>query len=146
MALNTVLPHILAVVNASTVAALSSGYYFIRAGNRQAHRKSMLVSISLGVVFLILYLLYHFGAGLAKFGGYGMIRPVYFSILIIHILAAAIAAVVVPLAFFRAWNGRFEAHRTLAPFAWKIWLFVAVSGLVVYVMTIHIWPYPGVAP
>jgi len=143
MALNTVLPHILAVINLSTVAALLFGYHFIRGGNREAHRTAMLTAVALGVAFLVLYLVYHFGAGLAKFGGEGAIRPVYFSILIVHILAAIIATPLVPVAFFSAWSGSYSAHRKLAPMAWKIWLFVAVSGLVVYVMTVHIWPYQG---
>ncbi len=145
MALNIVLPHIIAVVNASTVLALLCGYYFIRHGDRERHRMAMMTAVGLGVVFLGLYLTYHFGAGLAKFGGTGIIRPIYFSILIIHIIAAAIATPLVPLAFFRAVSGRFEAHRKLAPLAWKIWMFVALSGIVVYAMTIHIWPYQGVA-
>lgn len=145
MTFNTMLPHVLAVVNLSTVVALSSGLYFIRHGNRAAHRAAMLTAVGLGIVFLALYLLYHFGAGLAKFGGEGGIRPIYFTILIIHILAAAVATPLVPITFFRAWNGQYEAHRKLAPFAWKLWMFVALSGIVVYVMTIHIWPYQGVA-
>ncbi|NOT71511.1 MAG: DUF420 domain-containing protein [Hyphomicrobium sp.] len=146
MASNTVLPHVLAVINASTIAALSGGYYFIKRGDRARHRTCMMAAVALGVAFLVLYLAYHFGAGLAKFGGQGIIRPVYFTILIIHIIAAAIATPVVPLAFWRAWNGNEAAHRRLAPFAWKLWLFVAASGIVVYVMTIHIWPFAGVAP
>lgn len=139
----SVLPHVIAVINLGTVAALSTGYKFIRQGNREAHRKSMLVATAFGVAFLIVYLSYHLGAGLAKFGGHGLIRPVYFVLLICHIIASAVATPVVPLAIIRALSGRYEAHKRLAPFAWKLWMFVAVSGLVVYVMTIHIWPYPG---
>lgn len=143
MAANTVLPHILAVINASTIAALTGGYVFIKRGDRATHRKFMLAAVSLGVAFLVLYLAYHFGAGLAKFGGHGAIRPIYFTILIVHIIAAAVATPLVPLAFWRAWSGNEPAHRRLAPYAWKLWMFVAASGLVVYIMTIHIWPYAG---
>lgn len=143
MAANSVLPHILAVINVSTVAALATGYMFIRRGDRGSHRKSMLMATGLGVVFLVLYLSYHFGAGLAKFGGTGSIRPIYFSILIVHIITAAVAALIVPVAIVRALSGRFAAHKKLAPFAWRLWMFVAISGLIVYVMTIHIWPYAG---
>lgn len=139
----SVLPHVLAVINLGTVAALSTGYRHIRNGDRQSHRKSMLVASALGVAFLSVYLAYHLGAGLAKFGGEGIIRPIYFTILIVHIIAAAVATPVVPLAVYRALSGRYEAHKKLAPMAWKLWMFVAVSGLVVYVMTIHIWPYAG---
>lgn len=144
MAASTVLPHYIAAVNLGTVAALSTGYFFIRQGDRKAHRTCMLVAVCLGVIFLALYLSYHFGAGLAKFGGEGIIRPVYFTILIIHILAATLSTPLVPLAVWRALSGNFEGHRRLAPWAWRIWMFVAVSGLAVYVMTIHLWPYQGV--
>jgi uncharacterized membrane protein YozB (DUF420 family) len=143
MSANTILPHVLAVINVSTIAALSTGYYHIRSGRRDAHRKCMLVAAGLGVTFLAFYLVYHFGAGLAKFGGQGPIRPIYFTILIVHILASALATPVVPAAFWRAWTGNEARHRKLAPFAWKLWMFVATSGIVVYVMTIHIWPYTG---
>ncbi len=138
------LPHVLAVINTSTVLALATGYMFIRRGDRESHRKCMLIAVGLGVAFMVLYLSYHFGAGLAKFGGFGLIRPIYFSILIAHILAAAVATPLVPIAVYRALNAQFEAHRRLAPWAWKIWMFVALSGIVVYVMTIHIWPFRGV--
>lgn len=133
----------MAVINTATVLALASGYTFIRRGNQAAHRASMAVAIVLGIVFLALYLTYHFGSGLARFGGIGIIRPIYFTILIAHILCAALATVIVPLAVVRAVRGRFDAHRRLAPFAWRLWMFVAVSGVTVYVMTIHVWPYTG---
>ncbi len=137
------LPHVMAVINVATVAALCSGYYFIGRGNRNAHRKSMITAVSLGTAFLVLYLTYHFGSGLAKFGGEGLIRPVYFSILILHIVTATAAAIIVPLAVFRALRGDFDAHRRIANGTWRLWMFVAISGITVYVMTVHIWPYPG---
>lgn len=142
---NSVLPHVLAVINAATIATLATGYVLIRSGKREAHRKSMMTALALGAAFLVVYLVYHFGAGLAKFGGYGLIRPIYFTILVIHILAAVVSTPLVPVAAWRAWSGRYDAHRSLAPLAWKVWMFVAVSGLVVYAMTIHIWPYAGEA-
>jgi uncharacterized membrane protein YozB (DUF420 family) len=146
MSLNAALPHILAAINLSTIAALIGGYFAIRSRDRELHRKFMLAAVALGAAFLALYLVYHFGAGLAKFGGYGIIRLIYFSILIIHILAAAIATPVVPLLVFRALSGREDAHRKVAMRAWSLWMFVAVSGIVVYVMTIHLWPYQMPTP
>lgn len=145
MPLNAVLPHVLAAINAATIVALATGYVLIRSGRQEAHRKCMLAALALGAAFLAFYLVYHFGAGLAKFGGEGLIRPIYFSILIIHILAAVVSMPLVPIAAWRALSGRPVLHRALAPLAWKVWMFVAVSGLVVYVMTIHVWPYPGAA-
>lgn len=137
------LPHIMAVINAATIAALLRAYRLIKSGNEDGHRKSMYVAVILGACFLVLYLSYHFGHGLAKFGGQGMIRPVYFGILIIHILAAGVAAIVVPLTVYRALAGDFARHRRIVRLAWPLWMFVAVSGLVVYAMTIHLWPYQG---
>lgn len=144
MTFQAALPHVMAVLNFATVMALLAGYRNIRAGDRDAHRRCMKIAVGLGVAFLVLYTLYHLGAGLAKFGGQGIIRPIYFTILVVHILASAAAAIAVPLAFFRAITGRFDAHKRIALKTWRLWMFVAVSGLVVYVMTIHIWPYaPG---
>jgi len=146
MSLNTVLPHVLAAINVSTIAALTGGYLAIRNGQRELHRKYMLAAVALGAAFLAFYLTYHFGAGLAKFGGHGMIRPIYFTILIIHIMAAAAATPLVPLIVYRALSGRIDAHRRIALRAWNLWMFVSVSGIVVYVMTIHIWPYQAPGP
>lgn len=143
MELKAVLPHVIAAINLSTIAALSAGYMAIRRGDRETHRKCMAAALVFGTLFLAAYLTYHFGAGLAKFGGYGIIRPIYFTILIIHIIAAIASTPLVPLIVYRALTGRTEAHARLAPMTWKIWMFVAVSGIVVYVMTIHIWPYQG---
>lgn len=143
MLTQTDLPHIMAVLNAGTVIALMLGYREISRGNRDRHRMCMLTAVSLGAAFLVLYTIYHLGAGLAKFGGTGIIRPIYFTILIVHVLAAAAAAVIVPIAVFRALSGRFEAHKAIARRTWKLWMFVALSGVLVYVMTIHIWPYSG---
>lgn len=137
------LPHLMAVINTVTVLSLAGGYKAIRQGDRARHRRFMLTAVVSGAIFLVLYLSYHFGAGLAKFGGTGLIRPVYFTILIVHIATATLAAIVVPVAVYRAMSGRFEAHRRLAVRAWPLWMFVALSGITVYVMTIHLWPYQG---
>jgi putative membrane protein len=143
MELKVVLPHIIAAINLCTIGALLAGYIAIRKGDRATHKKCMVAALIFGALFLSAYLTYHFGAGLAKFGGHGIIRPIYFTILIIHIIAAIASTPLVPLIVYRALTGQQEAHRRLAPLTWKIWMFVAVSGIVVYVMTIHIWPYQG---
>ena len=79
------LPHVLAVINAATIVVLLYAYSRIRARDREGHRRTMLVAIGLGVAFLAVYLVYHAFAGLAKFGGYGPIRPVYFTLLAVHV-------------------------------------------------------------
>ncbi len=134
------LPHVLAVINAATIVVLLYAYSRIRARDRDGHRRTMKVAIGLGVAFLAVYLVYHASAGLAKFGGYGPIRPIYFSLLGVHIFFAFVVAVMVPLTFFNAMKGRFATHRKLARVTFPMWLFVAASGLVVYAMAVHLYP------
>jgi putative membrane protein len=134
------LPHVLAIINAATIVVLLRAYSLIRARDREGHRRTMIVAISLGVAFLAVYFVYHAFSGLAKFGGQGAIRPVYFTLLAVHILMAFVVAVMVPLTFFNALKQRFATHRRLARVTLPMWLFVAASGLVVYAMAIHLYP------
>ena len=90
------LPHVLAVINAATIVVLLRAYSLIRARDREGHRRTMFVAIGLGVAFLAVYLVYHAFAGLAKFGGYGAIRPIYFTLLAIHVFMAFVVAVLRP--------------------------------------------------
>ena len=136
------LPHVLAVINAATIVVLLYAYSRIRVGDRQGHRQTMKVAIGLGVAFLAIYLVYHAFAGLAKFGGYGPIRPIYFTLLAIHVAMAFVVAVLVPLTFYNALKGRFATHKRLARVTFPSWLFVAASGLVVYAMAVHLYPMP----
>jgi len=137
------LPHILAAINSLTVIMLLAGYAFIRSGDIMRHRACMITSVILAVLFLIVYVYYHLNAGLAKFGGEGVIRPVYFTILILHVLGAVALVPMVPITFLRALRERFDAHKRLARWTWPLWLYVSASGVVVYVMAIHIYPYTG---
>ncbi len=137
------LPHILAVINTATVIVLLVSYWFIQHGDRESHKKGMLTAAVLGAAFLAIYLTYHFSAGLAKFGGEGAIRPIYFTLLGIHVLMALVVAIMVPLTLVRGLGGSFAAHKKIASWALPFWLFVSVSGVVVYVMAIHIYPYTG---
>jgi putative membrane protein len=134
------LPHVLAVINAATIVVLVYAYSRIRARDREGHRRTMKIAIGLGVAFLGVYLVYHASAGLAKFGGYGPIRPIYFTLLAVHVSLALVVAVLVPLTFFNAMKERFATHRRLARVTLPMWLFVAASGLVVYVMAVHLYP------
>jgi len=135
------LPHINAVINAATIVVLGYGYSRIRAGDREGHKRTMKAAVALGVAFLAIYFYYHANSGLAKFGGEGVIRPIYFTLLAIHVLAAITTAVLVPFAVYNALKGRFDIHRKFARRAWPLWMFVSVSGLVVYAMAIHLYPY-----
>ncbi|NQU58806.1 MAG: DUF420 domain-containing protein [Rhodospirillales bacterium] len=139
----TTFPHILAGINSATIALLLAGFYFIRSGNRTKHKAMMISALSAAVLFLIVYVYYHANAGLAKFGGEGVIRPIYFAILIAHVLGAIILTPTVPFLAFRALTGRFDAHKRLARWVLPLWLYVSISGVVVYVMAIHLYPFAG---
>jgi putative membrane protein len=134
------LTHVLAAINAATIFVLLRAYSRIRAKDREGHRRTMMVAIGLGVAFLAVYFVYHAFAGLAKFGGYGAIRPIYFTLLAVHVAMAFAVAVLVPLTLFNALKQRFAAHRRLARVTLPLWLFVAGSGLAVYVMAVHLYP------
>jgi uncharacterized membrane protein YozB (DUF420 family) len=137
------LPHVNAALNAVTIVFLSAGYYFIRSGEREKHKACMLGAIAVSAAFLVTYLIYHFNSGLARFGGEGWIRPVYFTILIVHVIVAVVITVMVPVTVVRALAGRFDRHRRIARWTWPLWMYVAISGVVVYVMAIHMFPYGG---
>ena len=137
------LTHLNAALNAATIVFLGMGLWFILRGDRRRHRAAMLAALAVSAMFLVTYLIYHFNAGLAKFGGEGAIRPIYFSILILHVVAAVVITPLVPVTVFRALSGRYDRHRKIARWTWPLWMYVAVSGVVVYVMAVHIYPYGG---
>jgi putative membrane protein len=137
------LTHVNAALNAATIVFLGMGLWFILQGDRRRHRASMLAALAVSAMFLVSYLIYHFNAGLAKFGGEGAIRPIYFSILILHVVAAVVITPLVPVTVFRALSGRYDRHRKIARWTWPLWMYVAVSGVVVYVMAVHLFPYGG---
>lgn len=139
----TDLPHVNAALNGATIVLLAAGLAFIVSGRRQAHKLSMIGALIASALFLISYLIYHFSAGLAKFGGEGVIRPIYFGVLIAHVVIAAVIVPLVPLTAYRALTGRFEKHKRIARWTWPLWMYVAVSGVVVYVMTVHLFPESG---
>ena len=137
----TQLPHALAVVNFLTVGLLLAGFNYIRCGDINSHRKCMLASVGMAILFLVIYTYYHLNAGLAKFGGEGLIRPVYFTILILHVIGAIALVPMVPVTLIRALRERFDTHMLIARWTWPLWMYVSISGVVVYVMAIHIYPY-----
>jgi putative membrane protein len=128
------LPTLNASLNALSGLCLLSGYYFIRRKDVVRHRRSMLAAFGVSAVFLVSYLVHHARVGSVPYQGTGVMRTVYFVILIPHIL---LAAAVVPLAIVtirRGLSGRIEKHRPLARVTLPIWLFVSVTGVVVYFM------------
>lgn len=137
------LPHVTAALNAAAAVLLAKGYAHIKRGNKQKHRAAMVSALLVSVLFLVVYTYYHLNGGFAKFGGEGIVRPIYFGILILHVIGAVILTPLVPLLVFRAFKGNFEGHRKIARFTWPLWMAVSVSGVVVYVMAIHLFPTTG---
>ena len=128
------LPAIDASLNAISAVLLVMGWLNIRARRIAAHKRCMISAFVTSSLFLICYVMYHAHAGSKPFPGHGLIRTVYFSILIPHV---TLAAVVLPMAIItlsRALRERFDRHRAIARWTLPIWLFVSVSGVVVYLM------------
>ena len=128
------LPLVNATLNGIATVLLVTGYVFIRRGQRDAHRRAMLAAFSTSVLFLISYVVYHAQAGSRPFTGQGPIRTVYFTILISHIVLAALTPLLAGLTLWRGLQGRFDRHVRLARWTLPIWLYVSVTGIAVYWM------------
>ena len=138
------LPALNAALNGLCATLLLSGYFFIRRKNIRAHRVCMLSAFGVSCLFLISYLVYHSQAGATPFAGQGLARPLYFSLLISHVI---LAATIVPLALVTLRRGlklRVAAHRRLARRTLPLWLYVSVTGVVIYFVLYHLYP-PAVA-
>jgi uncharacterized membrane protein YozB (DUF420 family) len=136
----TDLPAVNAALNATSAVLLASGYRFIRRRQITAHKRCMLAACATSALFLLSYLTYHYHVGSMPFHGHGWVRPLYFTILISH---TSLAAVIVPLALitlFRAWKADFIKHARIARWTLPIWLYVSVTGVIVYVMLYQLFP------
>lgn len=125
-------------MNAASGLFIVLGYGFIRRKNMQAHRACMLAAVTTSTLFLISYLYYHAQVGSVRFTGQGWIRPVYFSILISHTVLAAAIVPLVLVTLFRAFREQFDRHRRIARWTFPIWLYVSITGVVIYLM-LYVW-------
>jgi uncharacterized membrane protein YozB (DUF420 family) len=128
------LPALNAILNATSAVLLSLGFMFIRRKNVTAHQVCMVAAFCVSTVFLISYLTYHYYHGSTSFTGQGWMRPVYFSILISHTVLAAATVPLVLITLARALRGRFDRHKRIARWTFPIWVYVSVTGVVVYWM------------
>ena len=128
------LPTVNASLNAVATVLLVTGYALIRQGRREAHRKVMLAALATSALFLVCYLVYHFQVGSVRFQGTGTIRTVYFSILLTHTVLAAAVPPLALITLSRALKSRWTLHRKIARWTLPIWLYVSVTGVVVYWM------------
>ena len=128
------LPPIYATINGITAVVLLAGVWAIKNGNRQLHERLMTTAIALSVAFLVMYVAYHMTSDSTKFGGVGIIRYVYFFILLSHILLSIAVIPLVLITYVRALANTFDRHKKIAKITFPIWLYVAVTGVVVYLM------------
>jgi putative membrane protein len=138
------LPSLNASLNMTSAALLITGYYCIRHQRISAHRLCMVSAFVVSLLFLCSYLYYHAHAGATRFAGVGWIRPVYFAILLSHTVLAAIVPILALITFYRALRQELEKHRRIARWTFPIWLYVSVTGVIIYWLLYHIYPsQPG---
>ena len=137
----TFFPALNAFLNGSSAVLIGTGYYFIKSGRRNAHKRMMIAAFVTSTLFLISYLYYHLvlRAGVTLFHGQGIWRPVYFSILISHTFLAAVVVPFILITLYRALSGKFARHRAIARYTFPIWMYVSVTGVVIYVMLYKIF-------
>jgi len=136
----SILPHFNAFLNASSFVLLSSGYFFIRRRNIRAHVTCQIAALSASVLFLISYIVYHSHHGVTRFAGQGIARPVYFTILTTHTFLAVVIVPLVIVTVRRAKRADFLRHRRLARWTLPLWLYVSITGVIVYLMLYHLYP------
>ena len=133
------LPALNASLNALASVFLLTGYVLIRRGRRDAHKRCMLMALTTSALFLISYVIYHANAGSVPFRGVGTIRVVYFAVLIPHVI---LAATILPLALVtatRGLRGDYSRHVRIARWTLPLWLYVSVTGVIVYLMLYHLY-------
>src|SRR5215831_2290511 len=137
----TFFPALNAFLNGSSAVLIGTGYYFIKSGRRDAHKRMMIAAVVTSTLFLISYLYYHLvlRPGVTHFQGQGIWRPVYFSILISHTFLAAVVVPFILITLYRALSGKFARHRVIARYTFPIWMYVSVTGVVIYVMLYKIF-------
>lgn len=150
MTLTSILPHVNAALNATSTVLLVIAFMLIRTGHRAAHRVVMICALVVSSVFLVCYLTYHFTKPVFVFPGHGWIVPVYYTMLISHVVLAVVVTPLVAMAAWRAvaaWrqggaaapSAVFDRHRALARWTLPIWLYVTVTGVIIYVTLYHVY-------
>ncbi len=128
------LPTLNALLNGISASLLCAGYLFIRRRRIKAHQMCMTAAFGVSVLFLVSYLTLHAKVGSTSFTGVGWVRPFYFFVLITHIVLAALVPFMALATLWRAWRERFDDHARLARWTLPIWLYVSLTGIVVYLM------------
>ncbi len=126
-------------MNGISTVLLLVGHSFIKRGRMAAHRAFMIAAVVSSTIFLCSYLYFHYHVGSVHFQGRGWSRPVYFTILISHVILAAAIVPLVIITLIRALRERFDKHRAIARWTYPLWLYVSITGVIVYVMLYHIF-------
>jgi uncharacterized membrane protein YozB (DUF420 family) len=133
------LPALNAILNGTAAVLILTGIYLIKTGRQRAHRAVMISAVVASSLFLTSYLTYHAHAGSKHFPGHGWARDVYLLILLTHTVLAAIVVPLVLVTLTRGLKGRFDRHRPIARWTYPVWLYVSVTGVVIYVMLYHLY-------
>jgi uncharacterized membrane protein YozB (DUF420 family) len=134
-----VIPPFLAILNTTAATLVSLGYFFVRRKNISVHRACMVSALCVSTVFMVFYLYYHAKVGNIPFAGVGAVRPVYFSLLASHVILAAVLFPLVLVTAGFAIRGNTTRHRRIARWTLPIWLYVSVTGVIIYLMAFHIY-------
>lgn len=136
----SVLPTVNAILNAITGILIVTGYVLIRRKQMALHRFCMIGAVTTSSLFLVSYIVYHYNHGATRFLGLGIARPIYFTVLFSHTVLAVITAPLVIITIRRAMRGQFGRHLKIAKYTFPMWLYVSVTGIVVYLMLYHLYP------
>jgi uncharacterized membrane protein YozB (DUF420 family) len=129
-----------ATLNGTSAVLLTCGYLAIRARKIAVHKAFMIAAFLTSTAFLVSYLAYHYRVGHVAFQGQGWIRPVYFTLLLTHTVLAAVIVPMILVTLRRAWLERFDKHRLIARWTLPLWLYVSVTGVIVYLMVYQLYP------
>ena len=134
------LPAVNASLNGLSAVLLTAGYCFIRRKNQAAHRNCMVVAVCTSALFLVSYLVYHSQAGRTVFREPQWFRPIYLTILLTHTVLAVVIAPMVLVTLRHAIKGRFESHKRIARWTWPLWMYVSVTGVIIYLLLYQVFP------
>jgi putative membrane protein len=140
-----VLPALNAALNGFSACCLVAGLILIRRGRRAAHHRCMLAAVTASALFLVSYLYYHFHAGRTVFRDPAWFRPIYLTLLLTHTVLAVTILPMIIVTLLRALRGAFDRHKKIARWTWPLWMYVSVTGVLIYFLLYQIFPQAGAA-
>ena len=134
------LPHLNAILNAAAACFLMGAFTYIKSGNQLGHQRCMIIALIISSLFLICYVIHRFYVPIFVFQGVGIIRILYYVLLVSHVFLAIAVVPLITITVIRAFRKNFIAHKKLAKWTWPIWMYVSISGIVVYLMLYQLYP------